>query len=534
MINKPSFYSSLFIASLFLFISFGRAKAQISPTAEKFDALMSMINYAYVDSIDEKKISDDAIRNLLKELDPHSIYIPAEELKEVNEPLVGNFDGIGVQFSILEDTIMITQTISGGPSEKLGLRAGDRIVKIDGSSVANIGIKNNDVLKKLRGTKGTKVKVEVYRRGINELIPFTITRDKIPLYSVDAAYMVTPTIGYIKISRFADSTVEEFKQALEKLKAQHVESLIMDLTDNGGGYLNRAIELADEYLSNGKEVVYTVGRNNPRQDNYSTSVGGFEKGKVVVLVNESSASASEIVSGALQDWDRALIVGRRTFAKGLVQKPFPLPDGSAVRLTIARYYTPSGRCIQKHYEPGDENYDMDISNRYQHGELYSADSIKFIDSLKCKTMGGRVVYGGGGIMPDVFVPLDTSMSSKYYDELRRNGTINDFTLNYVDEHRAELLSKYKDVYQFKDNFKISSSFLEDFVAYAEKKNIKRDNAGLKTSERLITTQMKALIARDLWDTNAYYVVINDINVFLVKALQCLQDDTFKKMKVNDK
>jgi carboxyl-terminal processing protease len=346
--------------------------------------------------------------------------------------------------------------------------------------------------------------------------------------------MVTPTVGYIKISRFADSTVEEFKQALEKLKAQKVESIILDLSDNGGGYLNRAIELADEFLSNGKEVVYTIGKNNPRQDNYSTSVGGFEKGKVVVLVNESSASASEIVSGALQDWDRALIVGRRTFAKGLVQKPFPLPDGSAVRLTIARYYTPSGRCIQKHYEPGDENYDMDISMRYQHGELYHADSIKFIDSLKCKTMGGRVVYGGGGIMPDVFVGLDTSMSSKYYDELRRNGTLNEFTLNYVDANRAMLLGKYKDVYQFKNDFKITKDFLEDFIAYAEKKNIKRDNDGFKISEKLITTQLKALIARDLWDTNAYYVIINDINVFMVKALQCLEDDTFKKMKVNDK
>lgn len=534
MIYKPSFYFKCFITAALFTLSFGKSIAQISPTAEKLDALMSMINYAYVDSIDEKKISDDAIRNLLKELDPHSVYIPAEELKEVNEPLVGNFEGIGVQFSILEDTIMITQTISGGPSEKLGLRAGDRIVKIDGNSVANIGIKNNDVLKKLRGNKGTKVKVDVYRRGNNELIPFTITRDKIPLYSVDASYMVTPTVGYIKISRFADSTVEEFKQALEKLKAQRVESLILDLSDNGGGYLNRAIELADEFLSNGKEVVYTIGRNNPRQDNYSTSVGGFEKGKVVVLVNESSASASEIVSGALQDWDRALIVGRRTFAKGLVQKPYPLPDGSAVRLTIARYYTPSGRCIQKHYEPGDENYDMDISMRYQHGELYHADSIKFIDSLKCKTMGGREVFGGGGIMPDVFVGLDTSLSSKYYDELRRNGTLNEFTLNYVDANRAMLLSKYKDVYQFKNEFKITKDFLEEFIAYAEKKNIKRNSEGIKTSEKLITTQLKALIARDLWDTNAYYVIINDINVFMVKALQCLQDDTFKKMKINEK
>jgi carboxyl-terminal processing protease len=506
-------------------------QAQQVSNAQKIDALLNMITYAYVDSINENKITDDAIRNLLKELDPHSVYIPAEELKEVNEPLVGKFEGIGVQFNILDDTIMVTQTISGGPSEKLGIRAGDRIVKIDTETVVNIGIKNSDVLKRLRGDKGTKVHVSIFRRSTKDLLEFTITRDKIPLYSVDASYMAAPGIGYIKINKFADSTVDEFKEALKTLKEQNMTSLILDLTGNGGGYLNRAIELADEFLPNGKRIVYTEGKNNARQDSYSTSAGGWEKGKTVVLVDEGSASASEIVSGALQDWDRALVIGRRTFAKGLVQKPYPLPDGSAVRLTIARYYTPSGRCIQKHYEAGDENYDMDLSMRYQHGELYSADSIKFNDSLKYETNGGRLVYGGGGIMPDIFVGLDTSMSSKYYDDLRRNGIINDFTLNYVDENRANLMQQYTDVYDFKKKFEVTDEFMNKFLAYAEKKKVAKDETGYKTSELLIRTQIKALVARDLWNTNAYYVIINDINVFYKKALESFENNTFEKMKI---
>lgn len=503
----------------------------VSAQAQKMDALLNMINYAYVDTVDQTKMTDDAIRGLLKELDPHSVYIPADELKVTNEPLVGKFEGVGIQFNILEDTIMVTQTISGGPSEKIGIHAGDRIVKIDDQNVANIKITNNDVLKKLRGDKGTKVKVSMFRRGVPELVDFTITRDKIPLYSVDASYMVTPTVGYIKISRFADSTVDEFKEALGKLKEQNMTSLIMDLTGNGGGYLNRAIELADEFLASGKRIVYTEGRSSLRQDSYATSAGGWEKGKVIVLVDEGSASASEIVTGALQDWDRALVIGRRTFAKGLVQKPFPLPDGSAVRLTIARYYTPSGRCIQKHYEPGDENYDQDISMRYQHGELYNADSIKFIDSLKYATNAGRVVYGGGGIMPDIFVGLDTSMTSKYYDELRRNGILNDFTLTYTDNNRSSLLKKYPDVYAFSKTFEPDAAFMKTFTDYAEKKTVKFDQAGYNTSQELLKTQLKALIARDLWNSNAYYVIINKINPFLNKALQTLDDNTFDKMKI---
>ncbi|MFM9055812.1 MAG: S41 family peptidase [Bacteroidota bacterium] len=531
---RPMFRIHKRSLSLFLFflLHLSPSLAQSINQAEKIDALLNMVSYAYVDSVDEKKITEDAIRALLKELDPHSVYIPSEELKEVNEPLVGKFEGVGIQFNILEDTIMVTQTIPGGPSEKLGIRSGDRIVTINDSTVAGIGIKNNDVLKKLRGDKGTKVKVGIARRSEKDLVMYTITRDKIPLFSLDASYEAAPGVGYIKISRFADTTVDEFREALAKLKQEHnIQSLILDLSGNGGGYLNRAIELADEFLSTGKRIVYTEGRSQPRQESYSTNTGGWEKGKLIVLVDESSASASEIVTGAVQDWDRGLVIGRRTFAKGLVQKPFPLPDGSAVRLTIARYHTPSGRCIQKPYAAGDENYDLDISKRFEHGELYSADSIKFVDSLKYETNGGRVVYGGGGIMPDLFVPLDTSMSSKYYDELRRNGVLNDFSLSYVDERRAALKTTYADVNAFGNGFYCDETFMKDFIAYAEKKNVKYDEKGFKTSEKLIKTQLKALIARDLWNTTAYYYIINDINTFYTKALESLRNDTFSKLKI---
>jgi carboxyl-terminal processing protease len=527
--SKKILFSTLLTIAL-LHSSF-KVSAQ-SSTAEKIDALLNMVTYAYVDSVDQKKISEDAIRALLKELDPHSVYIPAEELKEVNEPLVGKFEGVGIQFNILEDTIMVTQTIPGGPSEKLGIRSGDRIVSINDSVVAGIGIKNNDVLKKLRGDKGTKVKVGISRRSESELIVYTITRDKIPLFSMDASYEAAPGVGYIKLSRFADTTVDEFREGLKKLKEEHnIHSLILDLSGNGGGYLNRAIELADEFLSTGKRIVYTEGRSQPRQESYSTNGGNWEKGKLIVLVDESSASASEIVTGAVQDWDRALVIGRRTFAKGLVQKPFPLPDGSAVRLTIARYYTPSGRCIQKPYTSGDENYDMDLSKRFEHGELYSADSIKFVDSLRYETNAGRTVFGGGGIMPDVFVPLDTGMSSKYYDELRRNGVLNDFALNHVDENRAALKARFADVKSFKTGFDTDEAFMKKFIAYAEKKNVKYDEKGFKSSEKLIRIQLKALVARDLWNTSAYYYIINDINNFYEKALESLRDDTFTRMKI---
>lgn len=510
-------------------------KAQISPPQDKINYALELIKYAYVDTVDGVKLTEEAIKAMVKELDPHSVYIPLSEMREMNEPLVGKFEGVGIQFNIHEDTIMVTQPIPGGPSEKLGIRAGDRIVKIDGVNVASAKITNNDVLKKLRGDKGTKVTVSIFRRDNPELIDYTITRDNIPIFSMDAAYMVAPGIGYIKISRFADSTVEEFKDALKKLKALGLKDLILDLQDNGGGYLNRAVELADEFLSPGKKIVYTRGRTSPPEDFMSSAVGGFEKGRLAILVNESSASASEIVSGAVQDWDRGLIIGRRSFGKGLVQKPFGLPDGSAIRLTVAHYYTPSGRCIQKPYKLGeDDEYEMDFSNRVKNGELFNPDSIKFSDSTNYFTNNKRIVKGGGGIMPDIFVPLDTNGTSTYFTDIRRKNVLGDFTLSYTDNHRDALLKQYPNIDTFRRNFNVSDDLFNEFVAAGEKAGVKKDDVGLKTSERILRIDIKALIARNLWDTDAFFQVSNDLNDALQSAIKAIQNDTFSKMKITEK
>ncbi|CAN5380927.1 S41 family peptidase [soil metagenome] len=514
----------LFLTSL----AFSQPYAQ----PNKIEYALQAIKYAYVDTINEKKITDDAIRAMVKDLDPHSVYIPVDEMREMNEPLVGKFEGVGIQFNILEDTIMVTQTIPGGPSEKLGIRQGDRIVKIDGVVKAGVKITNPDVLKLLRGNKGTKVTVGILRRGNPELIDYTITRDQIPLFSVDASYMATPKIGYIKISRFADNTVEEFKTALAKLKEQGMESLILDLQDNGGGYLNRAVELGDEFLSDGKKIVFTRGRTTQSEDYNATTNGGWEKGKLAVLINESSASASEIVSGAVQDWDRGLIIGRRSFGKGLVQKPIQLPDGSAIRLTVAHYYTPSGRCIQKPYELGDEEeYEMDFANRIKNGELTNPDSIHFSDSTKYFTNNKRLVRGGGGIMPDLFVPLDTTEFSAFFTDLRRQNAFNDFLLTYVDNNRNDLKRDYPTITDFKTKFVITEKFMNDFLANAEKLKVKKDSVGLKLSTELIKLNMKAIIAQNLWNVDGAIQVYNERNNAMKKAVDALQDNTFEKMKI---
>jgi carboxyl-terminal processing protease len=469
---------------------------------------------------------------MVKDLDPHSVYIPVDEMREMNEPLVGKFEGVGIQFNILEDTIMVTQTIPGGPSEKLGIRQGDRIVKIDGVVKAGVKITNNDVLKLLRGNKGTKVTVSILRRGNPDLIDFTITRDQIPLFSVDASYMVTPKIGYIKISRFADNTVEEFKSALAKLKSSGMESLILDLQGNGGGYLNRAVELSDEFLSDGKKIVFTRGRATQSEDYNSTGVGGFEKGRLAILIDESSASASEIVSGAVQDWDRGLIIGRRSFGKGLVQKPIQLPDGSAIRLTVAHYYTPSGRCIQKPYELGDEEeYDLDIANRIKNGELTNPDSVHFSDSTKYFTNNKRLVRGGGGIMPDLFVPLDTTEFSSFFSDLRRQNAFSDYILTYVDNNRNELKKEYPTLQDFKTKFVVTEKFMNDFLANAEKLKVKRDSAGLKLSYDLIRINIKAIIAQNLWNVEGAVEVYNERNAALKRAIDAMNDNTYEKMKI---
>jgi carboxyl-terminal processing protease len=438
---------------LMLFIS-GNILAQqgVSDNAIKIETLIRYVDRYYVDSVNDKKLIENAIRNFLKELDPHSVYLTKEELEEMNEPLIGNFEGIGIQFNILNDTILVISPISGGPSEKLGIMAGDKIVKINGENVAGTGITNSDVTKKLRGQKGTKVEVSIQRRDVKKIVDYTITRDKIPIFSVDASYMVNPEIGYIKVNRFSATTMDEFRKSLEALRTSGMKHLVLDLRGNSGGYLSTAIELADEFLSDNKMIVYTNGRSFPKDERYATGKGGFESGKLAVLVDNGSASASEIVAGAVQDWDRGLIVGRRTFGKGLVQKPYNLPDGSAIRLTIQRYYTPTGRCIQKPYE----EYKDDYFHRLERGEFFSQDSIRMPDSLVYYTPHKRKVYGGGGIIPDEFVPVDTTYNSDFLSELSRKGVFYQFAIRYVDENRKKIQKSYPDFESFKNNFTIES------------------------------------------------------------------------------
>lgn len=518
---------------LFTILLYNPTFAQYSSEGgRKFDALLQYINYAYVDSTNEDKLVEDAIVNVLKELDPHSVYIPQEELKKMNEPLVGNFEGIGIQFNILKDTLVVVSPISGGPSEKVGILAGDKIVTVNGENIAGVGLKNSDVQDKLRGKKGTKVNVGIQRRNAKELLDFTITRDEIPIFSVDASYMATPEIGYIKINRFAKNTDEEFKEGLDKLKKQNMKSLIIDLSGNGGGYLRTAIQLADEVLDDKKLIVFTEGSKSPKQEYYTSTDGGFEKGKLVILIDEGSASASEIVTGAVQDYDRGLVIGRRSFGKGLVQKPFSLTDGSAIRLTVARYFTPSGRCIQRPYDEGKEEYYNELARRYEHGELMSEDSISFPDSLKYQTINSkRTVYGGGGIMPDIFIPIDTSMYSEYFGLVNRKGFFNEFALLFMDEHREEIEKNYKSVKDFDDKFDAESSMFNDFISYAEKNDVEKNEEQINTSKELILTRLKALVARNVWGTSAYYQIANKLNNSYLKAIEEINSDSFKKEKL---
>jgi carboxyl-terminal processing protease len=506
-----------------------------NPSAEKFATLLNYIEMMYVDSVNSVELTEKAIIHMLEELDPHSVYLDKEEIQAANEPLQGSFDGIGVQFNIHKDTIMVVEPIPGGPSEKLGIQSGDKIVVIDGNNVAGIGIKNNDVMKKLKGPKGTQVKVGIMRAGVKDLLEYTIVRDKIPIYSVDAVYMATPTVGYIKISRFAQTTADEMRKGIDELRAQGMKDLIVDLQDNGGGLLDIAVEMCDEFISGDRLLVYTQGRSFPRDERKANPnvKGAFEKGRLVVLIDESSASASEILSGAVQDWDRGLIVGRRSFGKGLVQRPVRLPDGSVVRLTVQKYFTPSGRCIQKPYDHGgDDEYDRDIEKRMKSGELFNADSLQFPDSLKYQTnLQKRTVYGGGGIFPDVFVPLDTSQNSHYFSEILRTGVSNDWALEYCNKHRAELLSKYTDVTKFNREFRLPDNWTADISKLMTEKKVDYNAAQFEHSRRAIETRLRALIARNIYENEAFYYVINDLNPVLKRAVEVLQDGSFEKMKL---
>ncbi len=500
-------------------------EATYRQAAEKLTALIFQIEQNYVDSVDTEAIVEDAIVGILEDLDPHSTYISAKDVQKANETLEGNFEGIGVQFNILKDTIVVISPISGGPSDKLGILAGDKIVSIDGVNVAGVGITNEDVTGTLRGPKDTKVDVGIRRTGEKRVLEFAIIRDKIPIYSLDASYMINDKIGYIKLNRFAKTTMDEFHQAMAQLKKEGMEDLILDLQGNGGGLLDTSKELADQFLTENHTIVYTEGRNYPRRNYKSTPSGDFLKGRLIVLIDEGSASASEIVSGAIQDWDRGLVVGRRSFGKGLVQRPIPLPDGSMVRLTTQKYYTPSGRCIQKPYDDGAEAYNMERFERYENGEAYSADSISLPDSIKYYTNKKRLVYGGGGILPDVFVPYDTLQASRLNADLVRKGVMNQFTLVFTNENRKKLLKAYPSVSAFIDGFD-DEMWITEFKKYATDEGIEWDEEQYDRSKNLIHGRVRALIARNLWDTSAYYQVYNPYWPTYQKSVDLLMKDMY--------
>ena len=510
------------------FFSIGGIHAQEKKNDHSLIRKLTLAQFAianlYVDETDEGKLVESAIIGMLEELDPHSTYSNAEEVKKMNEPLQGNFDGIGIQFNMAEDTLFVIQPVSGGPSEKVGIRAGDRITHVNDTLIAGVKMTTDDITRRLKGPKGTKVNVKVVRKGVDELLSFTIERDKIPVYSLDASYMMTPKIGYIKINRFGATTHQEFMDALASLKGQGLQDLILDLQGNGGGYLNAAIDIANEFLGVGELIVYTEGRRNPRREFFAKGDGKHQSGRVVVLVDEFSASASEIVAGAVQDWDRGLVVGRRSFGKGLVQRPIDLPDGSMIRLTVARYYTPAGRCIQKPYE-SIEQYNADLIERYNRGEMMSADSIHFPDSLKCTTLKkGRTVYGGGGIMPDYFVPVDTTLFTKYHSQLSNKGVLLKVHFQLIDAHREEWTKKYADYAVFSREFDLDDKMMQQLVEEGEKEGVKFNEEQYKKSEPLIKLQLKALIARDLWDMNEYYHTINVVNESVNKAVELLDEE----------
>lgn len=500
--------------------------AQSNQAARKLQLAEFAISRLYVDEVNEEELVEKAITSMLEELDPHSTYTNAEEARKMNEPLEGEFEGIGIQFQMMEDTLLVVQPVSGGPSEKVGILAGDRITAVEDTLIAGVKMSTEEIMSRLRGPKGSVVKLTIIRRDIDEPLTFEVKRDKIPIYSLDASYMITPTIGYIRLNKFGANTIEEFQAALSKLQGQGMKDLILDLQGNGGGYLNAAIDLANEFLPQKSLIVYTEGKASKRSEFVAKGNGNFLKGKLVVLVDEYSASASEIVSGAIQDWDRGTIVGRRTFGKGLVQRPIDLPDGSMIRLTIARYYTPSGRCIQKPYVKGEEeDYDNDLAKRLEHGELMHADSIHLPDSLMFKTKRlGRTVYGGGGIMPDYFVPIDTTLYSDYHRDLVAKGVVIKTTLNYIEKNRKALTKSYRKFDDFNRKFEVSNELLDELRKEGEKSGVAFNETEYNTSLPRIKTQLKALIARDIWEMSEYYQVMNQTDNVVQQALKIIEKD----------
>jgi len=525
-------YICLLLFYIFTFLPLSAQPKSNSPLRKLQLAEMAITNF-YVDSVNEQKLSEDAIRGMLKGLDPHSTYTDAKETKAMNEPLQGDFEGIGVQFNIIEDTLVVIQPIVNGPSQKVGILSGDRIVSVNDSTIAGVKMPRIDIMKMLRGKKGTKVKLGIVRRGVSNILTFVVTRDKIPVHTLNAAYMIRPGVGYICLESFGMKTHKEFMDAVKELEKQGMKSLILDLQDNGGGYLQAAVQIANEFLKDNEMIVYTEGRNVRRQNYKAIGNGRLQKMRVYVLVNEFTASAAEIVTGAIQDNDRGTVVGRRTFGKGLVQRPFDFPDGSMMRLTIAHYYTPSGRCIQKPYKKGDlKDYEMDLEKRLTHGELTNPDSIHFDTSQKFYTLRNhRVVYGGGGIMPDYFVPLDTTKYTKYHRLLAAKNIIMNAYLKYVDTNRTTLKDLYKSFDTFNKNYVVPQSLLDTIIAEGKKEKVEpKDKAELTATMPYIKVQLKALVARDLWDMNEYYRVWNEQSDIVNKAIKlCTAPNTDRSL-----
>lgn len=515
---------------LFTFLPFN-ASAQLHLNLGKNSPMVKLrnaeiaINNFYVDSVDEQKLVDDGIRGMLEKLDPHSSYSTAKETKAMNESLNGSFEGIGVQFNMQEDTLLIIQPIAKGPSDKVGIMAGDRIVAVNDTAIAGVKMSKEEIMTRLRGPKGTKVKLTIVRRGIADKLQFTVTRDKIQTKTLDGWYMIRPNTGYIRIGSFGATTYSEFMTAVKELKQQGMHDLILDLEDNGGGYLQTAVQIANEFLQKGDLIVYTEGRQFPRTDYKAEGNGSLTDGKIVVLVNEFTASAAEIVTGAIQDHDRGTVVGRRTFGKGLVQRPFDFPDGSMMRLTIAHYYTPSGRCIQKPYTKGDrKDYDLELDTRYKHGELYSADSIHFADSLKYYTLRRhRTVYGGGGIMPDYFVPLDTMQYTAFHRHLMAKNIVMDNDLKYMDTHRKQIKADYPDFKDYLAKYEVPQSLVDSIIADGRRQKIEPvDQAELDRTLPYLKAQLKALIARDVWDMSEYFQVMNEQNHIVTRGVEAIE------------
>jgi len=493
--------------------------------AIKFGRVLKLVDAFYVDTANVNKLTEDAITNLLAKLDPHSVYITKAEVEEMNQPLEGNFEGIGISFSIIQDTLIVMTTIPGGPSEKLGLRPGDRIIQVDAKNIASVGIKSQDVFGLLRGPKGTTVLLKIIRKGESGPLEFTIVRDKIPIFSLDAAFMLNKETAFIKLNRFSATTIEEFKSAVKGLEKQgKIKNMVLDLRGNGGGYLGAAYELANQFLEANKLIVYTEGIHSSRKDYLSDTNGDFLEGNLVILIDEGTASASEIVSGAIQDWDRGVLIGRRTFGKGLVQQPFALNDGSMIRLTTAHYYTPAGRNIQKPYKNNPENYRNDYIKRYESGELFNKDSISTADSLMTKTLvTKRKVFGGGGIVPDIFVPLDTSVHYRYFNALVRKNIFFPYVVSYIDQHRKEILKEYPEFQYFRDNFKVSPAVLDELMELGVKSGVNKEPESMKALEGDIFRQIRALIARDLYEPGHYYRIMLEKDAEVKKAIELLSD-----------